>query len=46
MVIIKIKMNRILLWFIAIVYRHRANTSKVLNIDWFSLCLAPVKKAV
>lgn len=46
MMMIKIKTNRILFCFIAIVYLHRANMSKVLNIDWFSLCLASVKKAV
>lgn len=43
---IKVKMNRILFCFIAIVYLHRANMSKVLNIDQFSFCLAWVKKAV
>lgn len=33
MVMIKIKVNRILFCFIAIVYLLRANMSKVLNID-------------
>lgn len=46
MVMVKMKMNRILFCFIAIVYLHRANMSKVLNIDQFSFCLAWVKKAV
>ena len=46
MVTIKIKTNRILFCFMAIVYLLGASVSKVLNIDSSFFCLVWVKKAV